>query len=303
MKKGKKIILFICMIFVVAIGIKQDKVYATGEENPRVYIEEYSISGDEIVPGEEFELTLTIRNTSQFYDIYSVMVTFEDETETVYPVYGDSNQYYINRIYARNNTQITIPLQAAEDIGVSSIPLNFRITYNDNYFIEKQVNDSKIFLPVRMAGDLKVVSSSAPEMVSVGAKARIGITYENIGSENLYNIALKVASSSIEGGVMTTNLYNLSGGGKNTAEVYIDCKDIGKNQITLYFTYEDEQGKQQETSKVLHSINVVDPTANNEMEQIVKVSSIGVNFWVSVISAFVVVVVMIILIVIKKKRR
>ena len=302
MKKAIKMVLFLTMVFVTALGMKTSTVHATGEENPRVYIEEYSISGDEIVAGEQFDLTLKIRNSSRYYDVYSVMVSFDDENEYIYPIYGDSNQYYINRIYARNNTQITIPMQAAEDISVDKIPLKISVTYTDNYFIEKQLNESEIFLPVRLTGDLKIVSSSVPSVVSVGAKARISLVYENVGSETLYNIALNVVSSSIEGGEMTTNLYNLSGGSRKTAEIYLDCDQVGKNQFSVCFTYEDEDGKKQETNKVVHNIKITEDTQNTGSQN-VNILGGSVNVLTFVLLALIVIVTIAIVFIIKKNRR
>lgn len=303
MRKAIKVILSVCMAVMITIGIMPITVHATGEQNPRVIIEEYSISEDEIVPGQAFELTLTIRNTSQFYDIYSVMVSLEDESKTIYPIYGTSNQCYIDRIYARKNTQITIPLKATDEITSSVVPLSITITYNDNYFIEKQANKSEIFIPVRLAGDLNVVSSSVPNTVSVGAKARVSVTYENTGSKNLYNIELKVRSGYGETKENVTNLYNLSGGARSTAEVYLDCKDTGMIPISFYFTYEDENGETYETNNVSGNIRVVESGANMENEETVTIVGGGVSYLTFVLLASIVIVAIVILGVIKKRRR
>lgn len=298
MKKIIKAFLMLYMI-VVAIGIKPITANATGEENPRVIIESYSISEDEVIPGQEFELTLTLRNTSQFYDIYSVMVTIEDDTKTIYPVYGTANQTYINRIYARKNTEITIPLKVADDISLSVIPLRFSISYNDNYFIEKQYNDMEIFLPVRLSGDLNVISSTVPNSVSLGAKARVSLTYENTGSEKLYNVILKTSAN---GEVIETNLYNIVGGEKSTTEVYLDCQRIGEIPFSYYFVYEDENGERYETEIFADSFEVVDSNTNLMQGDVMVVGG-GVDVMTFVVLAAIVIVAIVILILIKKRRR
>lgn len=303
MKKMLKTILIACITLLVAVGIVPITTYATSEENPRVIIEAYSISEDEIIPGQEFELTMTIRNTSQFYDIYNVVVTFEDNSNSIYPVYGTSNQCYINRIYARNNTEITIPLQASDDIVLGVIPLEFTISYNDNYFIEKQINDMEIFLPVRLVGDLNIVSSSFPNSVSVGAKARIIVTYENTGSKNLYNVKLKVVANGKQGEELVTELYDINGGAKNTAEVYLDCKNIGNIPISFYFTYEDDNGETYETSTISQSIIVVDSTANDVSEDSITPVVGEENSGLRVALACIISVAIVILLLLNKRRR
>lgn len=301
MKKIVKTLLLLCML-IVAMGTMPITVNATGEENPRVIIESFSISEDEIIPGQEFELTLTIRNTSQFYDIYSVVVTMEDLTKSIYPVYGTANQVYIDRIYARKNTEIVIPLKAMDDISSSVIPLQFNISYNDNYFIEKQDNDMEIYLPVRLKGDLKVVSSSVPNSVSVGAKARVSVTYENTGSVNLYNIVLKVKTKDSEAKEIDMNLYNLNGGEKTNAEVYIDCPNTGRIPVSFYFEYEDENGEVYKTDSVSHSFSVVEQDAEVEMGSVTVVGG-GVSFLTFILLAAIVIVAIMILFIIKKMRR
>ena len=109
MKRAIKTVMLMCMLALGMSFVTSNTVHATGEANPRLLVETYSISDDEIVPGEEFELTMKIRNTSIFYDTYSVVVTVEDNSSAgntdpnVYPVYGSSNKTYIERVYARNS--------------------------------------------------------------------------------------------------------------------------------------------------------------------------------------------------------
>lgn len=298
MKKIVKAFLMLCFA-VVVIGIKPITANATGEENPRVIIEAYSISEDEVIPGQEFELTLTLRNTSQFYDVYNVVITMKDISKSIYPVYGGTNQAFVNKIYARKNTEITIPLKAMDDISVDVIPLQFNISYNDNYFIEKQDNDIDISLPVRLAGDLNVIASTIPNSVSLGTKARISLTYENTGSESLYNVILKAL---INGAWTETNMYSIGGGEKSTTEVYVDCQQVGNIPFSYYFVYEDEKGETYRTNIFNDNFDVVESNMEVEQGTIVTVDK-GVNGMTFVILAAIVIVAIVILIVIKKRRR
>ncbi|MBQ3164413.1 MAG: hypothetical protein II992_02965 [Lachnospiraceae bacterium] len=298
MKKIVKAFLMLCFV-VVAIGMNPITANATGEENPRVIIESYAISEDEVIPGQEFELTLTLRNTSQFYDVYNVVITMEDISKSVYPVYGGTNQAFVNRIYARKNTEIKIPLKAADDISVDVIPLQFNVSYNDNYFIEKQDNDIEISLPVRLVGDLNVVASTVPKSVSKGTKARISLTYENTGSESLYNVILKTL---VNDTWTDTNLYSIGGGEKSTTEVYLDCQQAGDIVFSYYFVYEDEKGESYRTNIFSDNVQVVEANAELNQEGTVAVDK-GVDGMTFVILAAIVIVAIVILIVIKKRRR
>ncbi len=302
MKNAIKTFMLMCiMVLAISSGVSS-KVYATGEANPRLLVESYTITNDEVVPGEEFELTLKIRNTSIYYDTYSVVVDVSDQTESVFPVYGSSDQRYIERVYARNSWDITIPLKAAETIDLETIPLKITITYNDNHFIEKQTNEAMINLPVRLSGDLNLISCTVPETVSQGTKARISATYENKGSRNLYNVIMKVSAGE-EVEPITTNLYSIGGGKKNTAEVYMDCKELGEIPITIMFTYEDEQGEVYQTEEFDYSIAVTEAGKSEFDDTEVVIIGGGVKTVTYVLMAAIVIIAILILFIIKRKRR
>lgn len=302
MRNTLKAFMLMCVLTVmISIGYS-DKAFATGEANPRLLVESYVITNDEIVPGEEFELTLKIRNTSIFYDTYSVVVDVHDETGSVYPVYGFSDQRYIERVYARNSWDITIPLKASENIKLTTIPLMITITYNDNYFIEKQKNEAMINLPVRLSGDLNLISCTVPEKVSQGTKARISATYENKGSKNLYNVVMTVIPPDIEGAV-ETNLYSIAGGKKNTAEIYMECEEAGEVPVDIIFTYENDQGEVFQTEAYKYEIMVTEPGVSELDDSNVTIVGGGVKAVTYILAAAIVIIAIMILFIIKGRRR
>lgn len=300
----KKLVKILCMLCLAVAGLSMcvpKTVYATGEENPRVVVDNFKVSKDEIIPGEDFELTLEVRNTSQFYDVYSVIVTVKDETDTLSPVYGDSVQTYIDRVYARNSTTITIPMHAEDNINKSRLPLEITISYNDNYFIEKQLNTTQIYIPVRQEADLSVTSCTVPENVSIGTKARIAVTYENLGTKQLDNIQMYTVTTDPSNPIVT-KLYNLSGGNSNTAEVYITCDETGTLPVRISFTYEEESGNSYESDVLSYKINVND-VDDGSSDLDVQVIGGGVSIYTFILLVLIIIIAFIMLIVLKKRRR
>lgn len=304
MKKFINTLFLMCaMILGISFGMKST-VYATGEANPRLLVETYSVSDDEIAPGEEFELTMKIRNTSLFYDTYSVVVTLscleDDGMPLVYPVYGSSNQIYIERVYARNSWDITFRLKAKEKINVANIPVNVLITYNDNYFIEKQRNDTTINIPVKLSGDLKVENCSVPEEVTVGAKARISAKCQNIGMSKINNVVMNVKYGDEQTG--STNLYSIDGGSGTTAEIYINCIKNGELPVSVSFSYEDLEGMSYETEAMEYLINVKNNTGVDSEADIVIIGG-GVSVITFILLGAIVLMLLLILIILKRRRR
>lgn len=301
MKKIINSLVLMCVLIISIVGMVPSTVHATGEANPRIIIENYSISNDEIAPGEEFELTLKLRNTSIFYDTYSVVTTISDKTGSVYPVYGNSDQIYVERVYARNTWDITFKLKAAKEIEEAVIPLNVYITYNDNKFFDRQINDTYIYIPVKLSGNLNIYNVTVPENAVIETKSRIAIDYENTGTGTLKNIVMNV-----DGGELfepyTTNLYSLNGGTRSTAEIFVDCQKVGDIPITVSFSYEDEDGKVYETEATTYTIKVVPQTGNAGVDDVIIVNG-GVSILTFVIMAAIVVIAMIILFILKNRER
>ena len=301
MKKIMKSFTLLCMMVAIAAGMMPARAHATGEANPRILVETYSISDDEITPGEEFELTMKLRNSSIFYDTYSVVTTISDDTDSIYPVYGTSDQLYVERVYARNSWDITFKLQAAKEIKEAIIPLKVFITYNDNKFFDRQVTETYIYLPVKLSGNFNVYNVSIPENVAIDTKARIALDYENTGTGSLKNIKMNVSGDDTFESY-TTNLFSMSGGTKNTAEVFVDCNKIGQIPITIQFSYEDENGKVYQMEPNTYNINVV-PQTQSELGDDTVVINGGVSILTFVILAAIIVIAMIILFIIKNRER
>lgn len=292
--------LALCLMVITSVAMIPTKVYATGEANPRITVENYSISGDEITPGEEFELTLKLRNTSIFYDTYSVLAQVCDETGSIYPVYGMSDQIYVERVYARNTWDITFKLQAAKEINTTVFPIKIHITYNDNKFFDKQINDTYLYLPVKVNGDLNITNVSIPQNTEIDTKARVAIDYENNGIGTLKNIKMNVSGDTgFE--EYTTNLYSLNGGSKGNTEIFVDCNRLGEIPITVSFTYEDQNDVSYETAPITYKINVIPQNGNTEND--VVVVNGGVSILTFIILAAIIVIIIIILITINNKKR
>lgn len=286
MKKTLGVVIMMCMMaFAVSFGLNST-VHATGEGNPRLIIEEYSISEDEIVPGEIFTLNMKIRNTSQFFDVFTVVFSLTDtDGEMVYPVYGEADQIYVDRIYARSTTEVNIRLKAAQKITSDIVPVEFTITFNDDHYVEKQYNNTTLYLPVRTTGDLDVVSCTVPEHAGVGTKARVSASYRNTGSGKLSNVMMKVTAADQ---VQNVSLYNLDGGSKNVAEAYLDCNALGEMPVKVSFTYENDKGEVFETKDYAYRIDVVE---NDYADAAVQSDSLKGFRVLSVISAIAVIIV------------
>lgn len=257
MKKISNIIIFIsCMILTLVSGNCQVK--ASKYDKPYVEIDSYSIESEAIVPGEEFELNLVFRNTSSSKEIGSCLVTYESPDGSVEPVYGQSNQFFLKKINAGETEEVTVKLKANAGIETLSTQLVFSILYADEKDMDNN-NTTKIFLPVSTSGTLRIENISVPNIVTLGTKSRISITYGNYGVDELSNIVLHIVGNKLNT-ELEYPLESIGGGSKKYAEAYIDYQKTGNQNIQISFTYDDSDGLRHETDLQSYEVTV----SNNE---------------------------------------
>lgn len=244
MKRIAKVLsVFACAIAIIIS--MYTPVEAANFDKAYVQIESYSIEGESVVPGEEFDLKVVLKNTSGTKNIGSCLVTAESKDGVIEPVYGQSNQFFIESIDAGTATEVTLKLKAANGIETLSTPLIFSITYADENTLQN-ANISTLFLPVSTSGTLKIDNLSVPNVATLGTKSRVSITYGNSGADELTNIVLHVVGSRL-GSDLEFPLESLAGGDEKYAEAYIDYIAVGDQSVQISFTYDDIDGLTHET--------------------------------------------------------
>ncbi len=266
-----------------------------------VQIESYTIDTEAVVPGEEFTLELTIKNTSDVNTVGSCLITYESEDGMIAPVYGESNQIFIDGINPSKTKKVSIKLKAASLIETLSTPLVFTISYADENSLQNTLT-SRLDLPVSTSGTLRIDNISVPTVATLGTKSRISITYANSGADELSNIVLHVVGSKL-GDDLEVSLESLGGADKKYAEAYIDYTAIGTQNIQISFTYDDEEGLTHETSRQSYDV-VVSSDGNYGSSEITAVQGNAIkSYAVQIVIIAVVIVILVVLIIIYRKKK
>lgn len=206
---------------------------------PRIVISKYEVSSGAVIPGSEFELMLTLKNTSDKDDVYSVLLTGRDNNGLIEPVYGGTNQQYVDKIPAGKEKVVTFKLMLASRATTD------KISYTINReFVDKQNgqynNDAIINIPVKKNLSMKIQNYVIPKVVQVDKSTKINITYENNSNNRLSNIVLTVSGSGIE--KQTINLDDLSPNTVAYKDVSVEFDKIGKQTVNMSISYVDIDG-------------------------------------------------------------
>lgn len=239
-------------------------IQSSGGEKARVIMENFKITNDMVVPGEDFDLSFKLCNPSLASSVYSVVLTFTNDNDLVTPVYGQPDKIYIDAIPAGGTTNASVKLHAADIVTTSSIRFVMKITYADSESSNNS-DEMSIQLPVTTKSKLVIQNVSFPEDINAGVKTRMRIKYKNAGVDDLYNITMNIKSADSRN-IQQVSLGSLIAGKVSYAETYVDFKKIGEQSAKITFTYEDVEGNKNTTNPYEATFTVLDSSSEESIE-------------------------------------
>ncbi len=261
------------------MGTDLDTVLAA-EGEARIVVDSFAVTEDAATPGEEFELSVVLKNTSNTYTANNILVSFDTPSRSILPVYGSSNQVYIDSIEAGGSATATFELVVDSKIDVEYLEANISISSYDGFSVTKATNVTTIQVPLKLKSTL-VFTYSVPEHTKVGSKARVSATYVNSGMEELSNIQIMITGDGLSRDYSTT-LGDLGSGESNIAEIYLDFISEGTQNLYMSFQYTDSDGEIHNTVSQNFIVNVEGSTGNGDDINIVD-DTLGLSSMIQLI--------------------
>ena len=232
-------------------------------QKARVAVESFKISGDAIVPGEEFELTLVVKNNSNTDTVRCIMMSFTSDAEGVYTVFGQPDQVYIPQLQPGATYNVNLSMKAADKIKDSVVKFTTEFTYED-YISSENTNKTSVQLPVTTTSKFEIQNVSFPEEIYQDQKTRMRVTYKNSGGDDFYNIVMMVSTE----GAMDDEQYSLGSliaGKVSYAETYVTLSNVGEQSVNVTFSYEDIEGNKFTTNQYEQKIKVLESQEEEEL--------------------------------------
>lgn len=294
--------------------IKDDAQVAA---NPRIIVTGFTTNPEIVYAGSTFDLTISVKNTSQETTVKNVLFDLEASEEgadktTTYSAFlptSGSSSVYTEEIAPGQTYEMSIEMEAKSDLAQKPYVLNVNMKYDTT----EQINLSdKASVSIPIKQESKMDTSSAdimPESIAVGEQSNIMFSVYNTGKTTLYNVKVTYEGDSVESGV--TYLGNISPGATGNADSMVTgiAQDAGDGTITAVVTYEDETGVETRYEKTLnlyvYEMTFDEPMMDEEMymdpmmeEEASGIPVIGI---IIAVVAVVAVIVVIVVVVIKKK--
>ena len=218
-----------------------------GSKKPQLIVENYSYGGAQVQAGSNFQLALTLLNTSASQSISNIKITLSSEDGSFIP-YNSSNSFYIESIGKKQKYGKTLNLSVKPDAVQKTTAVTVSMSYEDSAGTAYESNDV-ISIPVMQQTKLVVDDIIAPPDIYTGQPMSVSVQFYNMGKTVLSN--LKITAEGNFTPTESTNTYvgNMEKGNSDYYDFSFIPNEAGPMTGNVIFTYEDLSGNQQVLKK------------------------------------------------------
>lgn len=276
-KKTITCIWIVIMMFAFDVTAFADE--ETEEPDPALlYVTEYAVDNQTIIPGKEFTLKLKVENYSAYVSAKDIVVMIDDPKGVV-PEYGTLSVQYIDYIGPKSSKEIVLRYTADAELQVSELDFVVYISW------DSQGTSTPLRISVGREGVFSVDEFTVPDTLVIGKKEYISALVENVSDKDMDNVSMVLKC---DGEILTSqSIGTMLSGTSKTQYVSVQFEEgsQGQHSYELLLTYTDGSESNKEyiiTSGVFtisdeaSNANQQDNT-NNTQSTVSEENSEGIN--------------------------
>ena len=205
---------------------------------PHIIISEYSYGGDSVTAGDNFNLTISCKNTSSQYDLENIVMKIA--TPQAFSIASSSNSFYIEKLPKNSTFTKEIEIKAKPDAVPESH--NLEISFDFQYVASSERRDGNsketIAVPVVQIDRFTVQKLDMPSMLWQGDEVPISINLINKGKSQVGNVTIDFET---EDGSIKESQYvgNVESGKEISGDFFITAGTPGNLKGKFTVSYED----------------------------------------------------------------
>ncbi len=220
-------------------------VTSGGTEKPQAKLVVEAITTDPLNPkaGEDFEVVLSLKNTSASYYVQNVEVTYTTEEDALMPTSG-SNSVYIAKIDKSESFEQRLPVKASPELTNENVKIELAMEYEDKKLTALTATQS-VMVKVQQVQRMQLDELQLPTTQTVaGDSADVSLGIFNLGRTVLYNVTAKVVCDN-PNLMMGQSFFggNMDPGTSKTAELEVTPVEGGQYNASVVVTYENAMGE------------------------------------------------------------
>ena len=224
---------------------------ATAE--PVVYISNSVVQPDKVMAGEEFTLTVTLKNSLATKSVKNMLVKIDTGNLHI-NLLENANVFQVDKIPAGGETELTFRLASDASIPAGKYNLNFTFNYDSSKTLNLSSSGSTI-VEIHQPANMELVMPRFSQSVTVGETIPLSLQVMNMGRDPMYNVRCTVSGFGFAP-ANTGYIGTMDAGSSATTEVelYIialnasqgneNGSQYGDTVGTVTLIYEDETGQE-----------------------------------------------------------
>lgn len=225
----------------------------TPTAEPVVFITNSVMEPTEVMAGEKFTLTITLKNSLPTKSVKNMLLKVDTGNLHI-NLLEDTNIFQINNIDAGGETSLVLHFDTDTALPTGKYNLNFAFNYDSSKTLNLSSSGTAI-VEIHQPANMELVIPRFPESVAVGETISLPLQVMNMGRDNMYNVRCIVSGYGFAP-ANTGYIGTMDAGSSSTTEVelYIialnasngneNSSQYGATTGTITLIYEDESGKE-----------------------------------------------------------
>jgi hypothetical protein len=258
---------------------------------PKIIISGYSVNPSPAIAGEEFTVSITLKNTSETKSVQNMVVTASCESPN-FSLQNDSDTFYIGKLGKGKTTEIELKYKTDLETPAQRYNITLAIGYDNT---DATPLTSTGTVAVQVSQPLRVemeIPQIAPE-VNAGDTLPLTFQVMNMGRSKVYNVRCELSApglipsgtafiGNMEPGTAMPGEMDVFIGTKNMTEGYEGEDKYGYTNGVITLIYEDEAG-QQYTKDVEFSTTINPPVIVAASTEPAEEPEKAGQWWVSIV--------------------
>lgn len=225
----------------------------TPTAEPVVFISNSLMVPGKAMAGEDFSLTLTLKNSLTTKSVMNMLVKVDTGNLHI-NLLEDTNIFQIDKIAAGGETALTLRFGTDASIPAGKYTLNFTFNYDSSKTLKLSSSGTAI-VEIQQPANMELVMPRFPQSVTLGETIPLSLQVMNMGRDKMYNVRCMVSGYGFAP-ANTGYIGSMDAGSSSTTEVelYIIALNASKGNEsgsqygattgTITLIYEDESGEE-----------------------------------------------------------
>ena len=225
----------------------------TPTAEPVVFISNSVMEPGEAMAGEEFTLTLTLKNSLTTKSVKNMLVKVDTGNLHI-NLLEDTNIFQIDKIAAGGETTLTLRFGTDASIPAGKYTLNFTFNYDSSKTLNLSSSGTAI-VEIQQPANMELVMPRFPQSVTVGETIPLSLQVMNMGRDKMYNVRCVVSGygfapantgyiGAMDAGSSATTEVELYIIALNASKGNESGSQYGATKGTITLIYEDESGEE-----------------------------------------------------------